>query len=514
LIKLIAPLLLLFFIDSANAQHQNPPPGIIQSNHDLGQVLNGLQLEPLGGTRSGMESLNQLSNLMTGFQSVNEGVGGYLTESQFSELLQFLNQALSSLTGTFGGSVRDGLLQYSRTNDVLEKLVDPKHMFLVSAATASGAIIGATVTRELIELISGGVREVYLRISGIHHREEVRKNSELFQKARQAYEKVRENQDALENSFDGVLGLLKLYQNPDYRKYFSSSPLNPLIEQFKAHYEIVHEDLKTAIRSQSPRIDEIQKVAASIQAGLETLNLLSRTSRDFSGMCSNVEVAYQKANEIDGYLQQIRLKMLAHENEWRESVYDSFIEEQTEDAARITKPSTIRMGAKLDRRSIRKIDRMSSVRLSRMATDFLSKCRQWVKDNGLSPKQGSIRKTCTRILNAEPGSVVFDFFETVSNQARQDYSDRKLPDQSIEMRTQRAGDRRDLQDLRHLAYGHQARLLESEHDLFTHVGAIRNQMEGMLSFLDSIREEQLSFSSTRLKGTYEKIMTFCQDTQK
>ena len=99
--------------------------------------------------------------------------------------------------------------QYARTNDIAEKMLDPKHMFTLAAATSAGAVFGATLANLVIDGVVTGAKAIWNLITDAKNKAE---RWEKFKKAREGWEKMNESVKKLEKLLDNFLMSQELMQ--------------------------------------------------------------------------------------------------------------------------------------------------------------------------------------------------------------------------------------------------------------------------------------------------------------
>lgn len=126
--------------------------------------------------------------------------------------------------------------QLSRANDIAEKMSDPKHMFMLSGATAAGAVFGASAANLAIEGMKMGLEWIIEQITDSKGKAN---RWALFAEARKNWDDTIRHALSLERSIDNFLGHYQLLQ--DLKKKFPGQKIN--IEDILRHFskEIVKE---------------------------------------------------------------------------------------------------------------------------------------------------------------------------------------------------------------------------------------------------------------------------------
>jgi hypothetical protein len=241
--------------------------------------------------------------------------------------------------------------QYARTNDIAEKMLDPKHMFTLAAATSAGAVFGATLANLVIDGVVAGAKAIWNLITDAKNKAE---RWEKFKKAREGWEKMNESVKKLEKLLDNFLmsqELMQQIQNSikDDEKHKLSR------ENLISHLSLSHRRMKKRKKQLENIFDNItdiaceEKVAKKLDEVDKLLNNSSTLKKFLEQQqfeiyndkmfCNQLQKIMGKIGEAEAALQTYRINILNAREEWEDHNEDR-IEEMADAIERINDEDT------------------------------------------------------------------------------------------------------------------------------------------------------------------------------
>ncbi|MCC7441292.1 MAG: hypothetical protein IT285_06655 [Bdellovibrionales bacterium] len=218
--------------------------------------------------------------------------------------------------------------QLTRSNDLIEKFLNPGHAFVLAAAGAAGAAVGAMAVGLAVEGIMAGGRALIDLFTG---ESEHKRLIARFREGREHWQKLTETAAALEKVIDSAISLKEIQ-----RAY--GMDRSQLLTQLEPALVLARNNAKErdAALSATPNTPEnadcrmqIAKEVVRYEAEAESLNSLLRTLREDAGeqaFCRQLGAKLDELSMAEGMLQTARGKILGGEEAWQKE----FEEEQEE----------------------------------------------------------------------------------------------------------------------------------------------------------------------------------------
>jgi hypothetical protein len=238
--------------------------------------------------------------------------------------------------------------QAARANQTAERLTDPKHMFLLSGATAAGAVVGGFVANMAIEGLITGVDWMIEQMTG-NRATELRWRQ--FQEARRQWESTLEQALTLEQSIDQFLLFHETLQTIRDRLPESERE-NLTIEGIIRHFNIeilMNQREKRAIEDMFQRetnaqcslelahqITELNDLTDNMSHVVSILGDHRRDNPDLNifddrYFCNQMDHMMRNLLDAESALQRYRLHMINGQAEWRRDLTENV--EQLQDVS-------------------------------------------------------------------------------------------------------------------------------------------------------------------------------------
>jgi len=241
--------------------------------------------------------------------------------------------------------------QYARTNDIAEKMLDPKHMFTLAAATSAGAVFGATLANLVIDGVVAGAKAIWNLITDAKNKAE---RWEKFKKAREGWEKMNESVKKLEKLLDNFLMSQELMQKiqdsikPEEKHLLSREKLishlsvaHRRTKKRKAQLEKIF-DTTTDMACEekiAKKLDEVEKLMANSSNLKKFLQQQQFEIYNNKMFCNQLQKIMGKIGEAEAALQTYRINILNAREEWEDHNEDR-IEEMADAIERINDEDT------------------------------------------------------------------------------------------------------------------------------------------------------------------------------
>ncbi len=439
------------------------------------------------------------------------------TDGQFSQLMEFMNSSVFDLMATFNKLGEGALIQYSRTNDVLEKLVDPKKMFILSAATAAGAAIGGGVAKIGLDLAVKGIKEAYDRISGNHHKRWVREHSQEFTQAREAYEKLENSATELDRNFSMIAKMLELstvlgFNLNDAAKL--RAQISPEIEMVHQAYLNTTRDLGLAYDAKDAAKQEaLSKEAARLRQTEMSLQTIIATLGQINQFCPNAEAAFQRADEIQGTLQDIRAAMFANENAWLEHDSNNFFKTIVKDFRGASSAHHLRVLERLGRKHVRRSERTSDRNIDLAGRDKVTEaCNSLASMYRLVGKEynGSYEHTCSEsIFDTHSDLEIAALFQNAGSNFVNALAASELTKKIEDVRKMEASEQANIDQNQAAIDQYIAASKDMKGNLLPSVGIENAKFNSMLMFLTHLKTAQVKAYSKNFLENRAHIRSFC-----
>lgn len=230
--------------------------------------------------------------------------------------------------------------QAARANRTAEKLTDPKHMFLLSGATAAGAVVGGFVANMAIQGLITGVDWMIEQMTGTKAAAE---RWRQFQEARRQWETTLDQALTLERSIDQFLLFHETLQT--IRERLPESERSKLtIEGIIRHFNIeilMKQREKRALEElfqneRNPqcsleladKIAEINDLTTNMSSVVSILGDHKKDNPDTNifddrYFCSQMDHMMRNLLDAESALQRYRLHMINGQAEWRKDLAEN-----------------------------------------------------------------------------------------------------------------------------------------------------------------------------------------------
>ncbi len=241
--------------------------------------------------------------------------------------------------------------QYARTNDIAEKMLDPKHMFTLAAATSAGAVFGATLANLVIDGVVAGAKAIWNLITDAKNKAE---RWEKFKKAREGWEKMNTSVKKLEKLLDNFLMSQELMQQiqdsirPEDKHKLSRENLithlsiaNRRMKKRKTQLQNIF-DTTTDMACEekiATKLDEVDKLISNSDTLKKFLSQQQFEIYNDKMFCNQLQSIMGKIGEAEAALQTYRINILNAREEWEDHNEDR-IEEMADAIERINDEDT------------------------------------------------------------------------------------------------------------------------------------------------------------------------------
>ncbi|MCO4792210.1 MAG: hypothetical protein KC493_00755 [Bacteriovoracaceae bacterium] len=324
---------------------------LTQTNTQLGNANNNWNNTntELGNANNNWNNTNtQIGNANQNWNNTNTQIGNANTNwNNSNQNWANSNTQMANANQNWAETNR----QYARTNDIAEKMLDPKHMFTLAAATSAGAVFGATLANLVIDGVVAGAKAIWNLITDAKNKAE---RWEKFKKARKGWEKMNQAVRKLESLLDNFLMSQELMQKiqesirPEDKHKLSR-------ESLISHLSISHRRLKkrktlledifdstTDMRCEeivAKKLDEVEKLMTNASNLKKFLNLQQFEVYNDKMFCDKLQGIMGKLGEAEAALQSYRINILNAREEWEEHNEDR-IEDMADAIERINDEDT------------------------------------------------------------------------------------------------------------------------------------------------------------------------------
>ncbi len=481
---------------------------------DVSDGGNGAQTQ--GDLNDASNINNVLGNIAVSSGQAQDGQTAMFTDAQFQDLMTFLNTTTGNLTATLNDTAHGALHEYSRTNDVLEKLTDPRHTFVLAAATAAGGVIGAAVSKLVLQGLTQGAKQLFRLVSGEHRREKIARQIQIFNEARESYEKLSQSSKDLEVSFGSISHAIELSQKLGLDHKNASkiqSQIGPEIEQIHVRYQLAGDQLRAGIIAGDDAKIEVAKQTAAELARIETfLKTIQTRLGELGTFCSNVDTSFSRVRELEGLLQQTRIALIASELEWREGTYSRFRKDLVQQLEVAKRERRLKRMGRMDEREIKRLSKVDERNIERLRKAVSSDCRELAHKHDLKTVTSfTIRKTCKGLLyGTHSDSEIGALFLGPPAGLAADVAALDLTQRVEQVRRMEQEHDGKISDLRDTALDHLETGKVLNPQMVAEVGAVIDQMTAMIRFIDRIKNEQVHIVTDRLAAQRESLQSFCK----
>ncbi|MGK5083071.1 hypothetical protein WDW37_07170 [Bdellovibrionota bacterium FG-1] len=191
-------------------------------------------------------------------------------------------------------NAQDFNFQFKRTNDLMEKFMDPANAFAFAASAAAGATLGALAVNMAVQGLSEAGGAIY---EAITHEKDKAKRLEAFQKAREIFEKSNLAAKELEKTIDNMMEWRKI------GKGFSLSR-EEVISKLGTETELLRGDIviNTERRNQALRAGD--RACAEELSG--TINQINRKIREYEDIGKALDGVFGDQAFCEGLLDKLR----------------------------------------------------------------------------------------------------------------------------------------------------------------------------------------------------------------
>ncbi|EQC49909.1 hypothetical protein M899_2624 [Bacteriovorax sp. BSW11_IV] len=289
-----------------------------------------------GQTNTTLDNINRDINHQVGNlnQNIDKGIG--MADKNWTETNTVVDKNWTDTNKMVDKNWSDTNKQLSRANSVAEKLSDPKHMFLLSGATAAGAVFGASLANLAIDGMQAGVTWI---IDQITDRKGKAERWQLFSEARGNWEKTIKNAVDLERAMDQFLGYYDIFKElkskfPNEQismetilRHFSKETL--LTEKKKKKYEDAFSLVENK-RCEDYYADKILEQDAVLDSLKDVSNILSNHNKNSPNMnifderffCTQMGEMMRNLLDAENALQDYRIYMIDGKAEYADKMLE------------------------------------------------------------------------------------------------------------------------------------------------------------------------------------------------
>jgi hypothetical protein len=395
----------------------------------MGMDLSGIQGE-LTSSNQQLEFLNQsitagansISEIATSANSINANaanIGAQVNTnwSETNEEAARLNDNLEKLNET-AQSTRDTIKAESdewqemmdgrseRALRVGEKMSDPNHMFKLSASSAAGAVIGASVANLAIAGIKSAVGFLVKWVSGDLKRMKEDQIIKEFGEAMQVYEQSSKLSLELEKRIDNILASMELHK----RFKLENADVLENLQRYVIDTNFKIEDAN-ACRDTDKLLDLNRQLVE-----YQSLSKILDVPNPLKKMCEDMKESFQKLAEIEGILQNARPNLLKAE----EALTNRRARNQNKAAKTIDRLQTGDMYenvAESQRKQRRRLQKKNEEDTRELRRDILDDCSDSFKPVANRPEKKVIRTYCETLFTMDKEAPNFNLdssFPTIS----------------------------------------------------------------------------------------------------
>ena len=210
---------------------------------------------------------------------------------------------------------------WTETNNLMRKFMDPKHAFVWASASAAGAAMGVMAVNLVVDSVIAGGKAIYGVIhEAITHQKEEAKFLAAFKTARENWEKMNTTIKDLEKALDSSIKLRQLSTALGLNRE-TALKVSALLEELKVRKELKQDDLRKAIREGQPQncIERESALLAQMGELLRGFELVKENmveSRGDAVLCDNLQSILTKLREAEGLVQKARTDILAAQDIW------------------------------------------------------------------------------------------------------------------------------------------------------------------------------------------------------
>lgn len=278
--------------------------------------------------------------------------------------------------------------EYKRTNDIAEKMSDPKHMAKVGFATAAGAALGSLFINLAVTGISSGISYIWNELLFDKTNKKIR--WENFQQALANIEKVEKDLIDVEKSMNGLINSLvkmaaiKSSENLDVKSDDSLvSILESLsdekigeadyIKQFGVYEEGLSRDqIKCKLAYSNSLKRESEDILKLIKFAKENTN---HKGLDKGFFCNQISDMKKKLIEGENLLNKLRINLLAGAQQYYE-FRENEIEDMKKSVDLINDKDYQEQVAKADKGELKAIESAKEFMDEAKIDRFLDQCRE------------------------------------------------------------------------------------------------------------------------------------------
>lgn len=290
-----------------------------------------------GQTNTTLDNINRDINHQVGNlnQNIDKGIG--MADKNWTETNTVVDKNWTDTNKMVDKNWSDTNKQLSRANSVAEKLSDPKHMFLLSGATAAGAVFGASLANLAIDGMQAGVTWI---IDQITDRKGKAERWQLFSEARGNWEKTIKNAVDLERAMDQFLGYYDIFKElkakfPNEQismetilRHFSKETL--LVEKKMKKYEDAFSQIDNNKRCEEYYADKIIEQESVLNSLKDVSNILSNHNKnspdinifDERFFCTQMGQMMRNLLDAENALQDYRIYMIDGKAEYADKMLE------------------------------------------------------------------------------------------------------------------------------------------------------------------------------------------------
>lgn len=334
--------------DSLSVQVEAANANMATSNVNWGNTN-----EQLEGANKNWDGTNkQLEGANKNWGDSNkQAEGANKNWSDSNKQISDFNANVDKMNSTVDKNWNETNRQYARTNDLAEKMLDPKHMFTLAAATSAGAVFGATLANLVIDGVTAGAKFVWDLITDTSGKKD---RWEKFTEARKKWDETLTNAQKLEKLLDQFLmnhELMKKVKDaltPEEKAALTRENLishlsirNRKLGKTKKQIEKLYEETEipaceTYYAKQLDKIESMSSFGTDLKGYLEKQTF---NTYDDSMFCDQLSAIFNKLGEAEAAIQSYRLNILNSRAEWEDRNEEN-IEKTADTVNRLAKPGT------------------------------------------------------------------------------------------------------------------------------------------------------------------------------
>jgi hypothetical protein len=315
----------------------------------------------------------------------------------------------------------------NRALDLMERMSDPKNIFMNAAAGAAGAVLGASVMSLAINGVKSLVGFLWKWATGKLGDMKDAQVLEEFEKARKIYENSDKIVANLEDAIDQTLASFEKYKALTENGEIDTEDILRNISFQKTDYKsllrVNQEGLDAANKNSCHAdkvyfLEEIEKIERNLTT-LESISAILSKADPLRTMCLDLKNAFVKLAQAEAILQRARPSILAAEEVWNdqnrltvENLNKKFENLRKDKMIKKTKKAQLKVSEYLRELNLNDANREMSVATSR--------CRELFKDRKFKFLLKSKRKNLCKddIFDKDfidnPGGYLNKYFSTMS----------------------------------------------------------------------------------------------------